>query len=114
MSELPLFVFGTLRQGEENHHYLAGHFERWLHATLPGYRRITAAHGFPSILPATGHAVAGELYFLRPNDYAATLAACDALEDIPPGQLAGDYYQRIEVAVDSEAGRFAAWAYAAP
>ncbi|MCX7422828.1 MAG: gamma-glutamylcyclotransferase, partial [Planctomycetia bacterium] len=40
MSQLPLFVFGTLRQGECNHHYLVGAFDRVQPATLRAFCRI--------------------------------------------------------------------------
>jgi len=112
MSELhpPLFVFGTLRCGAENHHYLAGHFDRMLPVTLAGYQRIA-----PLMIAVRPNAeVLGELYFLKPDEYAATLAGCDELEELHPGQLVGHEYERKLVTVTTSEGPHAAWAYVQP
>lgn len=103
----PLFVFGTLRQGEENHHYLAGHFVRMLPAELAGYVRIHPL----MIAPQTGGRVDGELYFLQPAEYESTLRGCDELEELFPGQLFGHEYHRKLVTVTTTEGSFPAWAY---
>src|SRR5579859_7434322 len=99
--ELPLFVFGTLRRGEPNHHCLAGSYERWLPAVLSDFRRTVATHGFPAIVASRGDQVAGELFFIRPKLFAETLRRCDTLEDIPPGELIGPYYRRAQVSVET-------------
>ena len=114
LAELPLFVFGTLRRGESNHHCLAGWYDRWLPATLHDFKRTTAAHGFPQVTPSPGDQVAGELFFIRPAKFAETLRRCDILEDIPAGKLVGPYYQRAQVIVDTAMGSVAAWAYIDP
>lgn len=111
MDQLPLFVYGSLRQGESNHHYLAGRFDRLLPATLQGFRRGIGAHGFPVIGACGGESVAGELYFIRPGLYAETLQGCDELEEIPPGATAGALYRREPVIVATSAGSLAAWVY---
>lgn len=107
--QLPLFVFGTLRRGEENHHYLAGHFDRMAPAELPGYARVAAL----MIAPRAEGVVTGELYFLKPDEYAGTLAGCDDLEELSPGKLTGRDYQRKQVQVTTAAGDCQAWAYVA-
>ncbi len=104
---LPLFVFGTLRCGHENHRYLDGHFERMVPASLPGYARLHPL----MIAPAREGVVDGELYFLNSFEYDATLAGCDELEEIPPGQLVGHEYERRRVTVVTSAGDVTAWAY---
>jgi len=114
LTPLPLFVFGTLRRGESNHDRLAGRYDRWLPATLHNFKRATAEHGFPQVSPSPGDQVAGELFFIHPADFQETLRACDVLEDIPPGQLVGPYYQRAQVAVETATGCVAAWAYIDP
>jgi gamma-glutamylcyclotransferase (GGCT)/AIG2-like uncharacterized protein YtfP len=114
LDELPLFVFGTLRRGESNHHCLAGRYDRWLPATLRDFTRTAAAHGFPQIAPSPGDQVTGELFFIRPADFAETLRRCDILEDIPPGKLVGPCYQRARVVVETAEGIVAAWAYVDP
>ncbi|MCX7395355.1 MAG: gamma-glutamylcyclotransferase [Planctomycetales bacterium] len=104
---LPLFVFGTLRSGRENHHFLLGQFERMLPANLAGYARIEPL----MIAPRPAGLVDGELYFLRVDEYDATLAGCDRLEGIPPGTLSGREYERKRVVVATSAGLYDAWAY---
>jgi gamma-glutamylcyclotransferase (GGCT)/AIG2-like uncharacterized protein YtfP len=111
---LPLFTFGTLRRGEPNHHFLEGAFERWLPGTLHNYARTIATHGFPTIAPAIGEQVTGELFFIRPDVFIETLGRCDILEDLPPGELTGPYYRRAQVVVGTAAGDFTAWAYVNP
>jgi gamma-glutamylcyclotransferase (GGCT)/AIG2-like uncharacterized protein YtfP len=113
-AELPLFVFGTLRRGESNHHCLAGRYDRWLAATLCDFKRTTAAHGFPQVAPSPGDQVTGELFFINPADFPETLRRCDVLEDISPGQLVGSYYQRAQVVVETAEGNLSAWAYIDP
>jgi gamma-glutamylcyclotransferase (GGCT)/AIG2-like uncharacterized protein YtfP len=111
---LPLFTFGTLRRGQPNHHFLEGTYERWLPTTLRNYARIVAAHGFPAIAPAAGEQVAGELFFVRPEVFIETLARCDILEELPPGELIGHLYRRTQVVVETADGDFTAWAYVDP
>lgn len=112
--QLPLFVFGTLRRGEANHHCLAGRYDRWLPATLNDFKRTQTPHGYPGIVPAAGNSLAGELFFIRTDLFAQTLSRCDQLEDIPPGQLVGRYYRRAQVTVETAEGQFLAWAYVDP
>jgi len=111
---LPLFTFGTLRRGERNHHYLEGTYDRWLPATLRDYGRIVAPHGWPAIGPVIGQEVAGELFFVRQPVFIETLANCDILEELPPGQLIGPHYERKQVVVETVDGNFPAWAYVDP
>jgi gamma-glutamylcyclotransferase (GGCT)/AIG2-like uncharacterized protein YtfP len=110
MERRPLFVFGTLRLGHENHHYLAGRFDRWLPAVLRDYRRVEPL----MIDVAPGEAVDGQLFFLELSRYDETLAGCDELEEIPVGQLVGHEYERREVTVNTPEGEFTAWAYVRP
>ncbi len=104
---LPLFVFGTLRYGHCNHHYLASRYDRRVPAVLHDYRRIAPL----MIDRAPGDEVDGELYHLRRTDYDSTMAGCDELEEIPPGQLIGHEYERRRVVVVTEVGPVEAWAY---
>lgn len=110
MDELPLFVFGTLRGGQCNHHLLAGRYERMLPARLCGYEKLAPL----MIAPRAGGVVRGELYFFRSNEYATALRRCDRLEGIPAGRTAGPEYRRIRVTVETAEGAFAAWAYVHP
>jgi len=108
---LPLFTFGTLRRGKQNHHYLEGSYANWLPATLADFKRGVTSHGYATVIPAPGDRVAGELFFLRPDVYAETMRRCDLLEDIIPGTLSGKYYRRAHVLVQTASGDVAAWAY---
>lgn len=107
---LPLFVFGTLRRGECNHHYLAGHYERMIPATLSGYARCAEL----MIRRESGGEVRGELCFIRETEFAEAMAGCDLLEGLSPGEVVGEEYQRIQVTVRTVEGEFVAWAYTEP
>ncbi|MFO1022495.1 MAG: gamma-glutamylcyclotransferase family protein [Planctomycetales bacterium] len=106
----PLFVFGTLRRGRSNHHLLVGTYDKMLPAKLVGYQRILPL----MIRRKAGHAVTGELYFIRPEVYAETLQKCDLLEGIPPCKTAGWEYKRVCVPVRTAIGTVRAWAYVHP
>lgn len=106
----PLFTFGTLRTGHCNHHYLAGRFDRMVPATLPGYGRVKDL----MIARHPGLSVAGELFYLTPEMAESTLAGCDELEEIPPGQRVGHEYERKRVWVETADGPVEAWAYVQP
>lgn len=110
MERLPLFVFGTLRQGQWNHHYLAGRFTRMIPARLPGYARVQTL----MIAPQKGSEVQGELCFLRDDVYEEAMADCDGLEGIPPGTDHGTHYARVQVSVITAEGEHTAWAYVRP
>ncbi len=111
---LPLFTFGTLRRGESNHHYLEGKYERCLAGTLRDFKKTTAAHGFPAVSPSSGDCVTGELFFIHRVLVDQTMQNCDALEDIVPGGLIGPYYHRVQVEIETNIGKFTAWAYVDP
>ena len=106
----PLFVFGTLRYGHQNHHFLENRYVERIPASLPGYRRVAEL----MIDRDPKGRVEGELFLLDPGRYAETLAGCDGLEEIPPGQLSGSEYERRLVVVETTSGRCQAWAYVRP
>lgn len=109
-AKLPLFVFGTLRRDHRNHHFLHGRYDQVVPAILRGYQRLHEL----MISPHPDGIVDGELFFLKSADYDTTLAGCDELEEIPPGQLVGREYQRKQVSVETSAGVHQAWAYVQP
>lgn len=109
-ARLPLFVFGTLRRGHVNHHYLDGKYTQVIPALLHNYHRLHEL----MIAPAPGLSVDGELFSLTLEIYDSTLAGCDELEEIPPGQMKGDLYERRVVLVETNAGVVPAWAYVQP
>lgn len=72
-----VFVYGTLRQGEANHHYLAGSQRLGMWVTPPSY----ALHDlgpYPG-LSAGQQSIQGEVYQVDDS----TLAQLDILEDVP-------------------------------
>ncbi len=114
---LPLFVYGTLIPGESNYpRYLAGQDERTLPATLNG--AVLYTHGpYPYLVRAAelvqpGDYVVGVLVWIKPANYAQTLAAVDRLEEYREGG-SDNHYERITCTVETEEGSYTAWAYEA-
>ena len=106
-ASLPLFVYGTLRQGQCNHHYLHGKYSRRLIANLPGFHRV---HPIMVMKHPTA-SVAGELDFIKPELYRMVMEACDVLEELHPGQTIGLDYRRLCLPVETTEGIIDAWAY---
>src|SRR5437870_12330835 len=77
MSGAALFVYGTLTD-EERLEQLTGRRFPHRSATLEGFARVVAAHGYPTIVPQAGGRVEGVL--VEGVD-AASLAALDAYAD---------------------------------
>jgi len=77
-----LFVYGTLKRGGSNHHYLTG--QKFLGAarTAPGFRLFDLG-GFPGLVPVPEDqaGVIGEVY----DADATALAALDVLEGLAEG-----------------------------
>ncbi|GAB2642422.1 gamma-glutamylcyclotransferase family protein [Vibrio panuliri] len=72
-----VFVYGTLRQGESNHHYLANAQLLGLHETAPNYALYDLG-AYPAVI--SGHqAIFGEVYLVD----EVMLQALDQLEDVP-------------------------------
>jgi gamma-glutamylcyclotransferase (GGCT)/AIG2-like uncharacterized protein YtfP len=85
---MPLFVYGTLRKGEKNHHMLEG-AEFLGNKALPGFVR-TESTG-PAIIPGDeDDFVEGELYQVEP----------EALEKID--EYEGDEYPREVAFLEDE------------
>ena len=110
MPPLPLFVFGTLRRGECNHHFLSGQYDRLRPARLSGFAAVAPL----MIARESGSVVMGELYDLAPASYSRSLQGCDRLEEIPVGDTIGREYRRIPVRVQTDGGEVIAWAYVRP
>lgn len=90
MSNLPFFVYGTLRPGQGNHRrLLAGRFTQEIAATLPGHALY--GPGLPYVTAGEETSVVvGELIFVAPAGYAEVLTDLDRLEGYRPGR-AGHY-----------------------
>lgn len=78
-----VFVYGTLRQGEYNHHWLRG--SRFLgHWSTPPRYRLHDLGPYPVLCDGGVQSVQGEIYRVSPR----TMAALDRLEGFP------DHYDR--------------------
>jgi gamma-glutamylaminecyclotransferase len=78
----PIFVYGTLKRGLSNHHFLAGQAFVGHARTAPGYA-LYELSGYPGMVPTPGNAegVAGEVWSV--DD--ACLAHLDELEGTDQG-----------------------------
>lgn len=102
-----VFVYGTLKRGFPNHHYMTGAELVSEARTLEAWPLVVGGEWFtPYLLPekGVGHRVAGELWRV-PDEM---MPALDRLESthLPNG------YRRVRILVDTEGGaRHEAWAY---
>lgn len=72
-----VFVYGTLRKGECNHHLLAQSEYLGLYETEPSYQLFDLGD-YPGLSEGS-HSITGEVYRID----AATLAQLDMLEEVP-------------------------------
>lgn len=107
-----MFVYGTLRPGEENYpHYLAGHTAAELPGTVAGELFFVADGGYPYLAPGKGR-VHGELVELKPHLYRATLESLDALEEYHPRDERHSVYLRTTTRVRlADGSERLAWVY---
>ncbi|AKG33424.1 gamma-glutamylcyclotransferase family protein [Paenibacillus durus] len=101
-----VFVYGTLRQGEENHHLMDNArlvaLIAWTRGILMDTRR-----GYPAMVEEGSGVVAGELYEVTPE----MMIRLDELEDFHgPGNPANEY-ERIRTEVTTDSGKREAWVY---
>lgn len=95
-----IFVYGTLKRGRENHHWLAG--QRFIAEarTQPLYRLFDMG-GYPGMIrDDNGVAVEGELWEVDEGG----LARLDVLEDIEGGE-----YERV--LIELEEGKVGGYLY---
>lgn len=81
-AEKVIFVYGTLKRGGSNHHFLAGQKFLGEARTAPGFR-LYALGGFPGMvaLPGDREGVTGEVWSVD----VAGLVRLDALEGLDEG-----------------------------
>jgi gamma-glutamylcyclotransferase (GGCT)/AIG2-like uncharacterized protein YtfP len=84
MSQLPFFVYGTLRQGQGNHRLVASALDGVREARLPRHRLYAAGIPYVAESRDRGCAVAGELLLIRPGEYEAARERLDRLEGYRP------------------------------
>lgn len=74
MTRVRLFVYGSLRRGEQHHGELVGAAYLGARITAASYRLVEIA-GYPALMPGTA-SVTGELYAIPPS----LVPALDAFE----------------------------------
>lgn len=110
--QLPLFVYGSLVRGGQYHaEFIDGRYARVEPGLMREYRKVKGSHGWFVAEPCAGSQVAGELFFFHPARYEESLARCDELEELSPGELRGAWYQREAVRIATDTGEYDAWAY---
>ncbi|MGD8111977.1 gamma-glutamylcyclotransferase family protein [Vibrio sp. TRT 21S02] len=72
-----VFVYGTLRQGESNHHFLASAQLLGVHETQPTYA-LHDLGAYPALTEGQ-HSIRGEVYLIDSD----TLQTLDRLEEVP-------------------------------
>ena len=78
MQRFVVFVYGTLMRGEHHHDVIEAARFVGEARTLPAYDFVLIDY-YPALIPGGSRAIQGELYEVD----AATLAALDALEEVP-------------------------------
>ena len=115
MTNLPFFVYGTLRPGQGNYRLLAGATVGEFPATLAGHALY--GPGLPYVTPEEDSTVAGDLMFLAPERYAEVLARLDCLEGYRPGGSHCHYEREARTVSYLDAGgaevTTTAWVYLA-
>jgi gamma-glutamylcyclotransferase (GGCT)/AIG2-like uncharacterized protein YtfP len=89
---LPIFVYGTLRPGQENYdRFVLGKTTREVPAMLADHAMFVL-DGYPCITEDTGAGdVIGDALYLSPELFPAVLAALDRLEGYTPGDASSPY-----------------------
>jgi gamma-glutamylcyclotransferase (GGCT)/AIG2-like uncharacterized protein YtfP len=103
--ELPLFLYGTLRKGESAEDQIAADVVRRAPARARA-RLLEIGAPYPAAFfsPDEGW-LPGEIVWLKPSTYAATLDRVDQYENVP------FLFRRIVVQVEVEGETVEAWAY---
>lgn len=106
--KLPLFVYGTLRKHQGNHHLLAGSKciaeQAWTEGQL-----FKSKSGLPILVASAGGRVYGELFEVNHRE----LESLDRLEGyLSPGQK--NHYDRVEKNIHTDCGSHNAFVYVIP
>ncbi|QLG87524.1 gamma-glutamylcyclotransferase [Chitinibacter bivalviorum] len=104
MTEQYLFVYGTLKRGLSNHHYLGSARYVAQGITQQRFALYTIEYPFLSKSPAC-YQVRGELYLIDAQD----LAQVDVLEQHP-----SDYCRELTSIIADDGQVISAWAYFHP
>lgn len=106
---LPLFVYGTLRQGQPNYALLRGHVLADQPAMVRGMS-LYSLQSYPVVVRGP-HTVRGELLTITPRVYDRLLANLDQLEGCAPDDRES-MFKRVAIAVEMHAQQpITAWMY---
>ncbi len=116
MTNLPFFVYGTLRPGQGNYRLLAGQTVAEFPATLPGHALY--GPGLPYVTAGEeDSAVVGDLIYVAAERHAEVLARLDCLEGYRPDRSDNHYDREARtvryVDVDGAEATTLAWVYLA-
>lgn len=116
MTNLPFFVYGTLRPGQGNYRLLAGQAVGEFPATLAGHALY--GPGLPYVTAGEEDSVVvGDLVFVAPERYGEVLARLDCLEGYRPGSRQCHYERKARTVRYLDAGgaeaTILAWVYLA-
>ena len=100
MNELYVFVYGTLMEGESNHHLLAHAKKIEKRAATNGFL-VDTGNGYPALVETGDKVTYGEVYQIEESD----LPSLDELEGYSgPGNLTNLYERKVQL-VKGESGR---------
>lgn len=104
----PVFVYGTLRQGECNYNRLLADVATEVQPAFLADAEMYSGPGFPYVVRGNGNVVGEVISF---DDYDETLQRLDWLEGFR-GEGMNNHYDRVLVTVTTEAGvSIEAWTY---
>jgi gamma-glutamylcyclotransferase (GGCT)/AIG2-like uncharacterized protein YtfP len=107
--QIPLFVYGTLRHGQENYMLLRGNTLSEIPATISGMV-IYSLSTYPVIVEGES-VVHGDLMTIHPRSYSRVLEDLDQLEGYRPGDESC-FYRRVVRCVKTASGHeVRAWLY---
>lgn len=111
-TNLPFFVYGTLRHGEGNYYgQLVGRTTREALGTVDGFLMLGRKAHFPFALAASDdYTVTGEVMWINDDLYDQVLESMDTLEGYTPGGNM-NLYDRQVVTVETGDGPVKAWMY---
>lgn len=102
---MKVFVYGTLRKGEVNAHYLKDAIcldeNCWTYGFL-----YDSGYGYPALIPSTNNRTVGELYEVSETE----LKLLDELEDYVEGGT-NNLYNRVEQEIFTDKGTTVAYMY---
>ncbi|RPK20124.1 MULTISPECIES: gamma-glutamylcyclotransferase family protein [Paenibacillus] len=106
---VPFFVYGTLRTGMGNHRYFFGRLENSVPAKVEGE---IYHNGYIPYMYESNNTVRGELMYVKPEKYTATLLDLDRLEGFYENGYAFNHYNRkLVTAITNDGSEVKAWAY---